>query len=110
MLVVIWSFLTKCLSNIICGFYKLTLHCIVPSEMSSVLFYSARLVTVKTHAIGSLCVNICLINRYKRIGYNQHVMRQTACLVINPTSVDGYASLFNCTTAGQASDSVTAST
>ena len=26
-------------------------------------------------------------------------MRQTACLVINPTSVDSYASLFNCTTA-----------
>ena len=29
-----------------------------------------------------------LINRYKRIGYNPYVMRQTACLVINPTSVD----------------------
>ena len=52
-----------------------------------------------------------LINRYKRIGYNQYVMRQTACLVINPTSVDSYASLFNCgTTAGRASDSMTAST
>ena len=35
-------------------------------------------------------------------------MRQTACLVINPTSVDSYASLFNCTTAGRASDSMTA--
>ena len=41
-----------------------------------------------------------LINRYKRIGYNLYVMRQTACLVSNPTSVDSYASLFNCTTAG----------
>ena len=50
-----------------------------------------------------------LINRYKRIGYNPYVMRQTACLVINPTSVDSYASLFNCTTAGRASDSMTAS-
>ena len=38
-----------------------------------------------------------LINRYKRIGYNPYVMRQTACLIINPTSVDSYASLFNCT-------------
>ena len=37
-------------------------------------------------------------------------MRQTTCLVINPTSVDSYASLFNCTTTGQASDSMTAST
>ena len=51
-----------------------------------------------------------LINRYKRIGYNPYVMRQTACLVINPTSVDNSASLFNCTTAGRASDSMTAST
>ena len=51
-----------------------------------------------------------LINRYKRIGYNSYVMRQTACLVINPTSVDSYALLFNCTTAGRASDSMTAAT
>ena len=51
-----------------------------------------------------------LFNRYKRIGHNPYVMRQTACLVINPTSVDSYASLFNCTTAGLASDSTTAST
>ena len=51
-----------------------------------------------------------LINRYKRIGYKPYVMRQTACLVINPTSVDSYTSHFNCTTAGRASDSMTAST
>ena len=46
-----------------------------------------------------------LINRYKGIWNNQYVMQQTACLVINPTSVDSYA----CTTAGRASDSMTAS-
>ena len=50
-----------------------------------------------------------LINRYKRIGYSLDIMRQTACLVVNPIIVDGYASLFNCTTAVQASDSMTAS-
>ena len=38
-----------------------------------------------------------LINRHKRIGYNPYVLRQTACIIINPTSVDSYASLFNCT-------------
>ena len=48
------------------------------------------------------------INRYKRIGYYPCVMRQTACLVINTTSVDSYASFFNCTTVGGASDSMTA--
>ena len=51
-----------------------------------------------------------VINRYKRIGYNPYVMRQTACLVINQTAVDSYASLFNCTTTGRASDSMMAST
>ena len=50
-----------------------------------------------------------LINRYKRIGYSLDIMRQTACLVVNPTIVDGYASLFNCTTVVRASDSMTAS-
>ena len=43
-----------------------------------------------------------LINRYKRIGYSLDIMRQTACLVVNPIIVDGYASLFNCTTAVRA--------
>ena len=50
-----------------------------------------------------------LINRYERIGYNLAIMRQTACLVVNPIIVDGYASLFNCTTAVRASDSMTVS-
>ena len=38
-----------------------------------------------------------IIMRYERIGYNLDVMRQSACLVINPITVDGYAALFNCT-------------
>ena len=37
-----------------------------------------------------------IIMRYKRIGYNLNVMRQSACLVINPITVDSYAALFNC--------------
>ena len=50
-----------------------------------------------------------LINRYERIGCSLDIMRQTACLVVNPNIVDGYASLFNCTTAVRVSDSMTAS-
>ena len=50
-----------------------------------------------------------LINRYKRIGYSLDIMRQTACLVVNPTIVDRHASRFNCTTAVRASDPMTAS-
>ena len=49
-----------------------------------------------------------LINRYKRIGYSLDIMRQTACLVINPIIADSYASLFTCTTADRASDLMTA--
>ena len=35
--------------------------------------------------------------------YSLDIMRQTACLVVNPIIVDGYAALFNCTTAVRAS-------
>ena len=37
-----------------------------------------------------------IIVRYKRIGYNLNVMRQSACIVINPITVDGFAALLNC--------------
>ena len=50
-----------------------------------------------------------LFNSCKRIGYSLDIMRLTACLVINPIIVDGYASLFNCTGAVRVSDSMTAS-
>ena len=45
-----------------------------------------------------------IIVRYKKIGYNINVMRQTACLVVNPIKVNSFAYLFNCTTAGRTSD------
>ena len=51
-----------------------------------------------------------IIPRYKHIGYNLNVMRQSACLVINPITVDGYAAFFNCTPVGRASDSMMAPT
>ena len=51
-----------------------------------------------------------IMTRYKRIGYNLNVMRQSACLVFNPFMVDNYAALFNCTPVGRASDSMMAPT
>ena len=45
-----------------------------------------------------------IIVRYKKIGYNINVMRQTACLVVNPIKVNSFAYLFNCTTLGRTSD------
>ena len=44
--------------------------------------------------------------RYIRVGYNLDIMRQSACLVLNPITVYSYGFLFNCTTVGQASDSM----
>ena len=45
-------------------------------------------------------------NGYKTIGYSLDIIRQTEYLVVIPSIVNGYASLFNCTTA---SDSMAAS-
>ena len=52
-------------------------------------------------------VDVCdqfrkIIVRYKRIGYNINIMRQSACLVFNPITVNNFASLFNCTPVGRA--------
>ena len=41
---------------------------------------------------------------HKRIGYNLNIMRQSACLVINPITVNNSAALFNCTPVDRESD------
>ena len=44
---------------------------------------------------------------HKHIGYDLNIMRQSACLVINPITFD---KLFNCTPVNRASDSMMAPT
>ena len=51
-----------------------------------------------------------IIIHLKRIGYDLKIMRHSACLVINPISVDNFAALFNCTSVDRASDSMMAPT
>ena len=51
-----------------------------------------------------------IIKRYTKVGYILDVMRQSACLVLNPITVYSYGFLFNCTSVGQASDSMMALT
>ena len=46
------------------------------------------------------------IVRHKRIGYNLNVMRQSACLVINPITVDNFAALLDYTPVDRASDPI----
>ena len=45
-----------------------------------------------------------IIIRYKMIGYNMNVMRQTSFFVVNPTTVNNFADLFTCMPVGRASD------
>ena len=51
-----------------------------------------------------------IVKHYIRVGYNLDIMQQSACLVLNPIMVYSYGFLFNCTTVGQASDSMMALT
>ena len=51
-----------------------------------------------------------IVKRYISVGYNSDIMRQSACLVLNPITVYSYGFLFNCTKVGQASDSMTSLT
>ena len=45
-----------------------------------------------------------IIVRYKKIVHNTDVLRQTACLVVNPIKVNSFIYPFNYTTDGLTSD------
>ena len=45
---------------------------------------------------------------YKYTGYNVNEMRESACLVFKPVTVNNCVSLFNCAPVGLASDSMMA--
>ena len=45
-----------------------------------------------------------IIVHCKMSGYNIDVLRQTACLAVNPIKVNSFAYLLYCTTVGRASD------
>ena len=45
-----------------------------------------------------------------RVGCDLGVVRQSACLVVGPVGVGGYAALFGCTPVDRASDSMMAPT
>ena len=51
-----------------------------------------------------------IVKCYIMVGYNLDVMRQSARLALTPITVYNYGFLFNCTTVGQDSDSMTALT
>ena len=49
-----------------------------------------------------------IVKRYISVGYNLYIMRQSACLILNPITVYSCGFLFNCPMVGQASVSMTA--
>ena len=51
-----------------------------------------------------------LVYKFKKIRGMTDFSDQSACLVINPITVDGYATFFNCTPSDRASDSMMALT
>ena len=51
-----------------------------------------------------------IIVRYKKIGYDIDVLRQTVYLVVYPIKVNTFAYLFDCMTVGRASDWMTVPT
>ena len=51
-----------------------------------------------------------VVVRCKRVGCGMGVVRQSACLVFDPVTVDNFASCFNCTPVGRESDSMMAPT
>ena len=42
-----------------------------------------------------------IIVRHKNIGYNIDVLRQMACLIVNPIKVNSFAYLYDCATVGR---------
>ena len=83
------------------GLKSLLQQALSESEFYGDLDYKLRKIVSRVDFSGQF-KNV--IMRYKRIGYNINVMRQSACLVINPITIDSFASLFNCTPVGRASD------
>ena len=92
--------------------YSVSLKTLLQQSISEAEFYGDLVYRLRKIEGGKLNFSEQfrkLINRYKRFGYSLDIMRQIACLDVNLFIVDGYASLFNCTTAVRASDSMTAS-
>ena len=82
------------------GLKTLLLHGLSEPEFYGDLVYKFSKITGRN----DFPYHFKIIVRYNKIGYNIDVLRQTACLVVNPTKVNSFADLFNCTTVGRTSD------
>ena len=97
-----------------CGF--VCMQCVIelfPEHTHVLIFFCVMFVTVsapwlffKALWVRVQCVIVVFHDHthllYKEWGYSMDVMRQSACLVVNPIEDNGYVFHFNCTTVGQA--------
>ena len=89
--------------------YNIGLKTILQQGISELIFYGDLVYKFK-RIVGKPNFSDQLkkiVKRFIKVDYNLNVMRQSACLVLNPTMVYSYGFLFNCTTVGQALDSMT---
>ena len=83
----------------------------VDTETFCIVLLTSQVVMVQSlQPKGLEFESTCVIFYGDLVGYNLDIMRQSACLVLNPITVYSCGFLFNCTMVGQASDSMTALT
>ena len=92
--------------------YNIWLKTLLQQGISEPIFYGDLVYKFK-QIVGKPCFSDQfknIVKRYIKVGYNLDIMRQSACLVLNPITVYSYSFLFICTMVGQASDSMMALT
>ena len=86
------------------GLKSLLCQGLLEPEFYDDLVYKLKKIVGSNHFTAQF---IKIISHYKKIGYNINVLQQTACLVVNPTTVGNFSFLFYCTPVDQTSDSLT---
>ena len=84
--------------------YNVGLKILLLQSLSEHEFYGDLMYKFRKMKMIFLIVSKKITVRYNNIGYNIDVLRQTACLVVNPIKVNNFANLFDCTTVSRASD------
>ena len=94
--------------------YNLVLNTLLQLGISMTVFYGDLVYKLNKLLESLLYIVIVVSNskynkkRYKKVGYNMGIMRQSACLVVNPITVYSYGIFFNCMAVSQASGSMMA--
>ena len=75
--------------------------------MMVIIVYKFRQILGRTH-FSDLFNKIIIRYKKKKYGHSMNVIRQTACMVVNPITDKTFAALLNCPPTGPASDLIKA--